>query len=49
MRSAFDALGGWAARTRLDPAGGGALLDEAGADDASPDGPERDRYRAVFK
>lgn len=50
MRTAFDALGGWAARSRLQADGGGALpidVDQGDGDDA-PDGPERARYRAVF-
>lgn len=48
MRSAFDALGGWAARSRPAGAIAGSLSIDPGADDAHADGPERARYRAVF-
>ena len=48
MRSAFDALGGWAARSRTGGGPLGALPIDLGGDDAQTDGPERARYRAVF-
>jgi UDP-2,3-diacylglucosamine pyrophosphatase LpxH len=51
MRSAFDLMGGWAARGSLGeraPNGPVPRVAEADADDATPDGPERARYRAVF-
>jgi UDP-2,3-diacylglucosamine pyrophosphatase LpxH len=48
MRSAFDALGGWAARSRSGSSPVDALPIGLGGDDAHADGPERARYRAVF-
>lgn len=48
MRSAFDALGGWAARSRAGRSPVDALPIDLGGDDAHADGPERARYRAVF-
>lgn len=48
MRSAFDALGGWAARSRAGRNPVDALPIDLGGDDAHADGPERARYRAVF-
>ena len=48
MRSAFDALGGWAARSHPTPGLVDALPIDLGGDDAQADGPERARYRAVF-
>jgi len=52
MRSAFDVMGGWAARTswRNHAAAVAAVAApvDAEPDDNVPDGPERARYRAVF-
>jgi UDP-2,3-diacylglucosamine pyrophosphatase LpxH len=48
MRSAFDVMGGWTARSRLGEGMAAALPIDVGGDDAHLDGPERARFRAVF-
>jgi UDP-2,3-diacylglucosamine pyrophosphatase LpxH len=47
MRTAFEALGGWAARSAV-PAGLPAAIHEAADDEGAHDPGERARYRCVF-